>query len=243
MSIEFQPWPKIARLNREIVITEKIDGTNAAVVIEQFDASSRDWSFAPDADNGPLVHASVDGKAGIVTRVFAQSRTRFITPEDDNHGFAKWVQDNANELVHILGVGTHFGEWWGSGIQRGYGLPKGEKRFSLFNVGRWGTLATALDPQHTRPTNFESIPGLHLVPELYRGRFSEYEIQMQLAALERNGSEAAPGFMNPEGIIVWHEAARTSFKVTIKNDDEPKAVAEARIARRLEIAESKGIAA
>lgn len=230
MSIEFQPWPKTARLNREIVITEKIDGTNAAVVIV------------------PLAEYDIGDNDKVITNsggyaVFAQSRTRFITPEDDNHGFAKWVQQNANELIRILGAGTNFGEWWGSGIQRGYSLPKGEKRFSLFNVGRWGTLATALDAQHTRPTNFESIPGLHLVPELYRGRFSEYEIQMQLAALDINGSQAAPGFMNPEGIIVWHEAARTSFKVTIKNDDEPKAVTEARIARRIEVAESKGIAA
>lgn len=30
MSPEFRPWPKIARLNRDIVITEKIDGTAAA---------------------------------------------------------------------------------------------------------------------------------------------------------------------------------------------------------------------
>lgn len=35
MTIEFQPWPKIARLNREITITEKIDGTNAAVIITE----------------------------------------------------------------------------------------------------------------------------------------------------------------------------------------------------------------
>ena len=34
-----------------------------------------------------------------------------------------------------LGVGQHFGEWWGFGIQRGYGLH--ERRFSLFNTGRW----------------------------------------------------------------------------------------------------------
>ena len=27
----FQGWPKIARLNRDIIITEKLDGTNAAI--------------------------------------------------------------------------------------------------------------------------------------------------------------------------------------------------------------------
>ena len=30
---EFQPFPKIPRLSREIVITEKIDGTNAQILI------------------------------------------------------------------------------------------------------------------------------------------------------------------------------------------------------------------
>ena len=31
--IAFEGWPQIARLNRGIVVTEKIDGTNAAVII------------------------------------------------------------------------------------------------------------------------------------------------------------------------------------------------------------------
>jgi hypothetical protein len=68
--------------------------------------------------------------------MLAGSRSQYITPERDNHGFARWVQDDADELW-ALGEGRHFGEWWGSGIQRGYGLQKGEKRFSLFNVARW----------------------------------------------------------------------------------------------------------
>jgi hypothetical protein len=40
--------------------------------------------------------------------------------------------------------------------------------------------------------------------------------------LERAGSAAAPGFMEPEGIVVWHEAAGTLFKKTILDDDAPK---------------------
>jgi hypothetical protein len=80
-----------------------------------------------------------------------RSRSRWITPDDDNFGFAAWVEANRDELL-TLGPGRHFGEWWGSGIQRGYGLPKGEKRFSLFNVSRWG----------------ESRPACcHVVPVLY----------------------------------------------------------------------------
>lgn len=54
------------------------------------------------------------------------SRTRWITPEDDNYGFAKWANENKEELLK-LGIGQHFGEWWGSGIQRGYNLQRWKK--------------------------------------------------------------------------------------------------------------------
>ena len=33
--MEFEGFPKIARLSREIVVTEKIDGTNARVCITE----------------------------------------------------------------------------------------------------------------------------------------------------------------------------------------------------------------
>ena len=36
---EFKPWPKISRYNRDIVITEKIDGTNGAIHIAPGDPS------------------------------------------------------------------------------------------------------------------------------------------------------------------------------------------------------------
>lgn len=60
--IEFKEFPKIARLNREVIVTEKIDGTNAAVVIGE------------------------DGAT-----IGAQSRSKLITVDDDNFGFARWV--------------------------------------------------------------------------------------------------------------------------------------------------------
>ena len=114
---EFRPFPKIPRLSREIIITEKIDGTNASITITE------------------------DGQ------FLTGSRNRWITPEDDNFGFSAWAHANKDVLMG-LGVGTHFGEWWGHGIQRGYGLPKGRRRFSLFNVGRWGFLAKVTPEQN-----------------------------------------------------------------------------------------------
>src|SRR3954469_18836515 len=119
-TIEFQPWPKIARLNRDIVITEKIDGTNAAVVIVPVTYGG----FTTPLDQ-PEVIAYVDLGPDREYAVFAQSRTRFVTPKHDNYGFAGWVERNAEALVESLGEGTHFGEWWGSGIQRKYGLTGG----------------------------------------------------------------------------------------------------------------------
>jgi hypothetical protein len=106
--MEFVEFPKMARLTRDCIITEKIDGTNAQVYICRMD----DYLKATQAiaSNGDLF-------------MFAGSRTRWITPDADNFGFAAWVKDHSDELW-TLGEGRHYGEWWGRGIQRGYGLTE-----------------------------------------------------------------------------------------------------------------------
>jgi hypothetical protein len=172
---EFEGFPKISRWSREVVVTEKIDGTNAQIVV---------------SDDG--------------TQVFAGSRTRWITPQDDNFGFARWVQENSQELLR-LGPGRHFGEWWGAGIQRGYGLK--EKRFSLFNTHRWGA---------ERPSCCS------VVPVLYQGNLDDMNIGGILFDLEVKGSIAAPGFMKPEGVVIFHTASGALFKKTVDKDHEPK---------------------
>lgn len=93
----------------------------------------------------------------------------------------------------------------GAGIQCGYGLK--EKRFSLFNVHRW---------EESRPSC------CHVVPTLYKGDFDTAKIQEVLDNLALNGSIAAPGFMNPEGIIIFHTQGNLMFKKTIKNDEKGK---------------------
>lgn len=172
----FVGFPKIPRLSRTCTITEKIDGTNASIFIGE------------------------DGE------FLAASRNRWITPEDDNYGFARWAQTNKQELMR-LGPGHHFGEWWGQGIQRNYGLT--EKRFSLFAVHRWTDDAV-------RPTC------CHVVPVLFEGEFDTGTVHSELDFLEAEGSIVAPGFMNPEGIIIYHHAANQYFKKTIEADSEPK---------------------
>jgi hypothetical protein len=118
----FQKFPSLTRFSHGWSITEKIDGTNAQIII--------DGCYAEDEQYRERAIAEVNGLF-----VFAGSRTKLITPKDDNHGFAKYVEGNAEMLVTTLGEGRHYGEWWGSGIQRNYGLK--EKRFSLFNTFRW----------------------------------------------------------------------------------------------------------
>lgn len=208
---EFAPFPKLPRLNRGMVISEKIDGTNSAVVIAE--AADSPWENEPIAvvDTGSASYA-----------LWAQSRKRLIFPgkERDNFGFAGWVKDHAEELAR-LGPGHHFGEWWGHGIQRGYGLD--EKRFSLFNTGRWEDARRADDPEAkaTAPTC------CHVVPILDRANFSQDRIDDALERLRCDGSAAAPGFMNPEGVVVYLSAARQMFKVTLDHDGVPKSTLKA----------------
>lgn len=195
--VEFQEFPKMARLTRDCLITEKIDGTNAQILITE------DGGF------------------------YTGSRTRWITPSDDNHGFSRWAHEHKDCLMG-LGVGRHFGEWWGSGVQRGYGLQKGEKRFGLFNVSRWvqnwkdGLRAPLGEGQGYAPEC------CHVVPLLYRGTFSVEAADHYLKTLKEEGSRAAPGFMKPEGIVVFHIAAQMGFKKTIEKDEVPKSLAQAK---------------
>lgn len=182
-------FPKIPRWSRDIVITEKIDGTNAGIQIVP-------------ANGQDQYCAVVDGFA-----LIAQSRSCIIMPgkHTDNYGFAQWVAGNALELVK-LGEGVHFGEWWGAGIGRKYDLT--ERRFSLFNAGRW---------------NADDRPRCcFVVPTLYSGPNKEDAILGAIRSLETEGSQAAPGFMRPEGIIIFHTKSRQMFKKTVMDDDKGK---------------------
>ena len=173
---DYPEFQKIPRYSREVLITEKIDGTNG------------------------LIQVSDDGLS-----IRAGSRTRWITSQDDNYGFAAWVERNKEELLK-LGPGNHYGEWWGAGIQRKYGLK--EKKFSLFNVSHWS---------ESRPACCD------VVPLLWRGSMDDISPAIaHCLDLLRGGSIAAPGFMKPEGIVIYHVAGGYLFKKTLEKDESPK---------------------
>jgi hypothetical protein len=193
---EFKMFDKIGRLFRPILITEKIDGTNAQILVEDREVAEEQ---APEL---PWIY--VDDYA-----VLAGSRKRYLSEDADNFEFYQWVKSHAPALTY-LGIGRHFGEWWGSGIQRGYGLSKGERKLSLFNVMRY-----SLDPLLYSPV-WEI--GVEVVPLLYAGDWKLGHVDMALKTLEVTGSIAAPGYMNPEGIVIFHTSNNSLLKVTLKND-------------------------
>ena len=183
------PFPKIHRLYRDIIITEKIDGTSATIFIDKTDENN--------------------------VVFLTGSRTQWITPENDNHGFAKWAHEHRTELL-TLGTGWHRGEWWGQGIQRNYGLT--EKRWSLFNVSRY----VPFESDTTDPKEIVVPRCVNIVPILYEGMFSQEAIEKSLTELRDLGSYASSGFKKPEGVVIYHIPSSTSFKVTLERDDEPK---------------------
>lgn len=179
---EFKEFPKITRFyEQDVCVTEKIDGTNGMLYIPD------DMSY-----------------------VRAGSMSRWITTTDDNYGFAKFVDSNAEELMK-LGPGYHYGEWWGQGIQRKYSMPR--KVFSLFNVNKWSDDAV-------RPACCD------VVPVLYNGPIGPKMIVDFLTPLSVSAAASKYGieFDNPEGVMMYFTKARMYFKSPVekgpKNDKQ-----------------------
>jgi hypothetical protein len=103
------------------------------------------------------VRLSADGT------VTAQSRSRDISPGNDNAGFAKWVSDNAEAWVlpvsaqtqEMLGDIIYFGEWAGKGIQKGDAVTKLDTKYFFVFAVQYG------DKFITTPADIEMmIPDL-----------------------------------------------------------------------------------
>lgn len=217
MTNGFPSFPKIPRLHKDVVITEKLDGTNGLISVEELPGK-------PDSLLYGETSAEVDGKWYAVR---AGSRNRWLTLTEDNHGFARWVHENADELVK-LGPGHHYGEWFGQGIQRGYGLT--EKRFALFNVARWTDLNVHPDYAYRGEPLFpKAVPCpkvCTVVPTLWIGSADLLNDMVSVIAdaMLTVGSCAVPGYSRPEGLIVYHVAAGQYFKVLFEGDNTPKSL-------------------
>ncbi len=212
MTLEFQEFEKIARLNREVIVTEKIDGTNGQVHIRPAEGTEFEMGYDTQIEVGGIPHY-----------IRAGSRNRWVLHlgSDDNNGFGRWVYQHAHELA-ALGAGVHFGEWWGAGIQRKYGLS--EKRWSLFNVGRWVRDGGEGNRDPLGEKQVYAPMCCHVVPVLAVGVGTDEPVNRALDLLRRGGSIASPGFMKPEGIVAFHTHSRSLFKVTLERDQEPKSM-------------------
>ena len=167
---EFRDFPKITRFfEQDVCVTEKIDGTNGLVWV---------------SDDLSVVRAG--------------SRTKWIDTTQDNYGFARWVDDNAEDLKK-LGAGYHYGEWWGQGIQRRYGMDK--KVFSLFNASKW------MD-ESVRPACCDVVPVLYngVVTEDFLKTFSR-NLHQSVAA-EKYGVV----FEKPEGFMLYFTKSGRYYK-------------------------------
>lgn len=172
---EHKKFDKIYRYQEQkVVVTEKLDGTNGLVFVDL------------ETDT-----------------VLAGSRNRWITPEDDNYGFAKFVQENREDLK-LLGDGYHYGEWWGQGIQRRYDMDR--KVFSLFNAIRW---------QEERPICCD------VVPLVFCGTQAEYDVAFEEDIKHRPSTAAQlyqKNYENVEGYIIWLVGTQKYMKHIINGE-------------------------
>lgn len=183
--MDFQEFDSIEVLESLVTITEKIHGTNAQIAIEE----------TTDPNGFDLTKTTIQ----------AGSRNRWVTPEDDNYGFATWVYANKDALIALLGPGRHFGEWYGSGIGPGYGLK--EKRFALFNTYRWTQAKDQL------------LPRMDVVPILYQGKFTPTIVKETMDKLKADGSSLVPGYNKPEGVVMYFSRTKGYFKQVFEKED------------------------
>jgi hypothetical protein len=172
MMDEFIKFSSIQRFIQPVVITHKLHGSNGQIYIK---------------DDGT---------------VMAGSRNRWLTIEDDNYGFAKFVKDREKEILEKLTPGRHYGEVWGVGINSGEGGKT--KRFALFNTNQW---------------EGKPLPeGIDTVPVLYKGPYYEGVVEETMAKLKAEGSRLVPGFMKVEGVVIYFERSGLRMKHVFENE-------------------------
>ena len=206
--IQHPKYPKIPRLEKLLwSITEKIDGTNGIIQITPRISCPPELGVA-------VAHVSFPTETwDRHYAILAGSRSRWLQPgkTTDNYGFAAWVQENAEQLVHLLGEGTHYGEWWGKGIQRGY--DQQEKRFSLFSPWVYPDIPEAGHPD-AGGCIISKVPLL----DTWAGMVPNFAVENTVSRLRRGGSCAAPDFSNPEGLVLT--IGNQNHKVIINYGDK-----------------------
>lgn len=142
--MEFKAFEKIQRYEKGYAtITEKIDGTNACIAFD--------------------LHRNLT----------VQSRKRIITPVAldgngaDNYGFAHYARTHEYDLWKFFGPGRHYGEWFGTGINRGYGML--ERVFAPFNTGLFSR----------ERVEAEAPEGVSFTPVMWEGLLTDLNVGVE----------------------------------------------------------------
>lgn len=192
---EFQKFNKIARLSRDIVITEKLDGSNICLCINE---------------NNEL---------------FVGSRNHWLDGNSDNFGSWHWAMDNKEALLRLgqgyhygEWIGKGIQRNYGLDERRVY-------LFNVNKWCMWNEepKVISINPKTGEEKKQEKAPKCcYVVPVLYQGIFCEGAIDSCIKMLDQQGSRAISGFKPAEGVVIFHKASGTLFKKTIENDEKPK---------------------
>lgn len=115
-------------------------------------------------------------------QIYCQSRKRIITPEDDNMGFARFVEDNKDFFAQLLKDAANqydsqdvllYGEWCGKGIQKGVGISEVPKMFVVFEI--------STDKGIHCPSGFNLIPDTKDIPVYNIFNFGAYHISVDFS--------------------------------------------------------------
>jgi len=143
--MEFKKWVKIHQFhNTRKEIKRKIDYQFSVGNVVPFPKVTYRAKVKLDGTN-----AAIRIKDG---EVKVQSRSRFITPEDDNYGFATWVYKNMGFFTSIPVPSNVdfcvYGEWAGKGVQRRTSVSKVDRKFFPFAIVQEALIFTNPDNIH-----------------------------------------------------------------------------------------------
>jgi len=186
--MSFKAYPSIGQLRDSIKNTQK---ENETVPVIDYVGTVK-----LHGTHGDIVQ-TVDGT------IFAQSRNRVLTVQNDNLGFAAYVAQlkNISQLFQKIRDATQnysdqimiAGEWCGKGIQKGVALEKVEKMFVIFDIlvnDQWKNMIDFKDLHD----NSERIYNIYQFPVWYKtvSFVSPRSVQEELIALTEQVENECP---------------------------------------------------
>jgi hypothetical protein len=194
---EFKSWGSTTRENKNKTITEKIDGTNACIVIYNgvVAAQSRKRIITPDDDNFGFAKWVYDNAGALMDTL------------GYGYHYGEWYGEGIQK--NPLGIeGKRFALFHATKYTEGNG----------FDLDRVDGLET-VPLLHHGQCDVWTIPGIMQDLEMYGSKVKgakEEHVNVEIPGL----GEVAHIFRaaTPEGIIIWNNETRTRTKMLLKDD-------------------------